>query len=75
MTHRHACAHPKPLTPRQQEVLDVIRRYYALIGEGASTGYLARRLAMSEPRAHQHLEALHDKGWLRTDRSPAVPIL
>jgi len=73
VTHSHDCPHPQPLTERQQEAFAVIAHYFEAIGEGASTSYVARKLEITRPRAHQHLEALHEKGWLLAPGSPATP--
>jgi SOS-response transcriptional repressor LexA len=73
MVHSHDCTHPQPLTARQQAAFEVIAQFYRAIGEGASTSYLARKLAISRPRAHRHIEALHEKGWLLAPSSPATP--
>lgn len=54
---------PTPLTVRQQEVADCVKRYVDAAHELPSTGWISRRLNISRERARQHMEALRDKGW------------
>ena len=46
------------LTDRQREVLSVVRTYEAGAGELPSSGWLARRLAISRPAAWEYLRRL-----------------
>jgi DNA-binding GntR family transcriptional regulator len=54
----------QPLSERQQQVFDLARRYYGVSDELPSSGWLARRLAISPQRARQHLDILRSRGWL-----------
>ncbi len=54
----------RPLTARQRDVLREIVRYFRAIGEAPSQRFVARRLGISQQRVLEHLNALHDKGWL-----------
>lgn len=56
----------RPLTPRQRDVLRAIIQYSRTVGEAPSQRFIARRLGMDHARVQQHLQALHEKGWLRT---------
>lgn len=59
------------LTTRQRHVLELIDRFEQATGEPCSASYLARRFALDTKTVRGHLSALHRKGWLRTESSPA----
>src|SRR5262245_45453247 len=55
-----------PLTPRQKNCLDPIRRHQGRAGRAPSYRELARALGLASVGAVQdHLAALERKGWLR----------
>lgn len=66
--------HPQALTDRQAEVLEFIRRYVAVVGEGCPASVISRRLDIHHEAVRMHFAALHRKGWLSTPSSPAYPI-
>ena len=65
--------HPQPLTEKQAAILQRIVTYYRVVEEGCPAYWLARRFPMSAIGIRKHLAALHRKGWLITENSPAVP--
>jgi SOS-response transcriptional repressor LexA len=56
----------RPMTARQRDVLREIVRYVRAIGEAPSQHFVARRLGLHHSRIQQHLQALYEKGWLRS---------
>jgi Mn-dependent DtxR family transcriptional regulator len=60
----------KPLTSRQRDVLRVIVRFTESTGEAPSARYVARRLGLHLTTVQEHLQAMHEKGWLSSP-SPA----
>ena len=62
-----------PLTLRQQDVFTAISEYCRVTGEPCTANYLARRLGLHHSTVHEHLAALHRKGWLRAPNAPAMP--
>lgn len=65
--------HPRPPSPRQGEVLDLIIRVYQVTQRPVSAAFVADRLAMDWATAREHFSALHRKGWLEIDGTPATP--
>lgn len=63
------------LSLQQQRVLALVMDFYRVTGEGCSASYVSRRLSLHHSTAQQHFSVLHRKGWLRSDRGPAVPFL
>ena len=64
------------LTPREAEMLDVVVAYYRATQEPCPASIVARRVAVSYSRVRRDgFRALHRKGWLLTDSSPATPRL
>lgn len=61
------------LAPRQREVLDIIVRYYRTTAEPCPSTYIARRTGRHPSTIQEHLNALHQKGWLVTANAPATP--
>lgn len=64
---------PLPLSPRQAEVLDTIRRAVAALGEPPTAGAVGRHLHVSRERVRQHIETLTARGYLGADGRPAPP--
>lgn len=58
------------LSPRQREVLDLIRAHVELVGEAPPATLIARRLNLHHSTVQAHLRALADRGLLRS-ASPA----
>ena len=56
---------PQPLTPRQAEVLDVIRDFLKEFGFAPTFDELSDRLGISKSSIHEHLQALEKKGAIR----------
>lgn len=65
-----ASINPRPLTDKQRVILAMVARYYRENGEPMTVRLLARRLKCHPATAHEHLRALHRKGWIQ---SPAFP--
>jgi predicted ArsR family transcriptional regulator len=72
-TCQEAGPHPQALTPRQREVFGLIRHYYEALEEPVPARYVAMKLNITHEGARHHLAALHHKGWLVGETSPAVP--
>jgi SOS-response transcriptional repressor LexA len=69
---------PAPLTPRQEEVLDVIRRSIAERGFPPTLREIGAELGFTSINAaHDHLCALERKGYIRRDglKSRAIVLL
>lgn len=65
-----------PLTPRQEEVLDVIRRSIAERGFPPTLRELGAELGFTSTNAaHDHLCALERKGYIRRDGSKSRAIV
>lgn len=60
----------RALTDRQRLLLSVMAQYWIATGEPCSMRYLARRLHLSKSTVHEHIRALHKKGYLA---APCVP--
>ena len=67
--------HPRPPSPRQAEILDLVIRVYRVTEEPVPGRLIADRLHMKRWTLRTHLEELHRKGWLVTDTAPAQPAL
>jgi DNA-binding CsgD family transcriptional regulator len=52
------------LSPRQREVLDLIRAHVRLVREAPPATLIARRLGLHHSTVASHLQALADKGYL-----------
>jgi len=61
------------LTDRQAEVQAIVQVVYAATGEPVSARYVARRLGIYHEAVRGHFAALHRKGWLAGESSPATP--
>ncbi len=61
------------LPPGQAKVLAFIRAYYAVTREACPATLISRRLDRNPDTIRDHFAALHRKGWLKTDSSPATP--
>ena len=61
------------LPPTQARVLAFVEEYYSLTKEGCPAQLAGRRFERSTNTIRSHFEALHRKGWLITDASPATP--
>lgn len=62
------------LTDRQAEIMAIVQVVYQATGERVAARYVARRLEINHEAVRQHFAALHRKGWLETEGSPAKPI-
>lgn len=71
----------EPLTDRQRQVLNLIKRFYegtqAATGEGLypSVRFIASRLGLSRIRVRQLIDGLHRKGWLKTSSASGLRCL
>lgn len=63
----------RPLTPRQEEILGLIRSYVATHDKPVPAAWVARQLGMTHKGALHHLAALYQKGVLVTDGTPTRP--
>jgi DNA-binding IclR family transcriptional regulator len=61
------------LTPRQQQIFELIDNYVRVTGEPCSANFLARRTGAHHSTIREHLSALHRKGWLVGSDSPVLP--
>jgi len=61
------------LTERQSEVFLFVVRYHRLTDDGCPASVVANKLKIHHQAARDHFAALHRKGWLLTDSSPAIP--
>jgi Mn-dependent DtxR family transcriptional regulator len=57
----------KPLTPREQETLTIIKDYYSLTKEIPTHAYVASKLSIGLDRrsATVHIKSLINKGYLK----------
>ncbi len=60
---------PRPLTPRQKDVLDFVREYLRKKGYSPSLDEIATHFGISIPSVHQHVELIRKKGYLKKDES------
>jgi DNA-binding MarR family transcriptional regulator len=66
-------ASPSSPTLKQAAVLTLIARYHdGTGGDACSAAYLARKLGITRATMRTHLQALYEKGWLRSPASPAT---
>jgi hypothetical protein len=68
-----ATAARAPLTDRQAEVFAAVSDYYAFMRDGCPASYVATRLHLHHETVRDHFAALHRKGWLVGETSPATP--
>jgi predicted HTH transcriptional regulator len=66
-------ASPDVLPPQQAALLAEIRRVYAVTQEPVTASYLARRFKRHHETIREQLAALHAKGYLVAETSPAIP--
>jgi hypothetical protein len=62
-----------PLTDRQAAIYSEIKKYYAVVGDGCRTSYLARKFSITHEGVRGHVFALRRKGWLRQDGRLLLP--
>lgn len=63
----------EPLTDRQSQVFSFVLQYHRLTADGCPASVVANKLKLQYNTVRGHFLALHRKGWLLTDGSPAVP--
>jgi repressor LexA len=64
----------RPLTPRQKDVLDFLKKYLNEKGYSPSLEEVAKHLGISIPSVHQHIELIQKKGYLKKDEFQARSI-
>jgi len=62
---------PRPLTPRELEVLALVDHYQAANSEPAPAAHVARKLGISRQRVCDYFRSLSELGWLRAPGAPA----
>jgi SOS-response transcriptional repressor LexA len=62
-----------PLTARQREVYNLLRRLAERDDRPPSLRYVAERVGISHIRVLQHLQELYRKGWLRAPTTDGLP--
>jgi predicted ArsR family transcriptional regulator len=63
----------EPLTDRQAEIQAIVQVVYQATGEAVAARYVARRLKIHHEAVRGHFAALHRKGFLVSETSPATP--
>jgi predicted ArsR family transcriptional regulator len=60
-------------TPVQARVLELVERYYGMLKSPCPSTYVASQLGKHHETVREHFAALHRKGWLKAENSPATP--
>jgi SOS regulatory protein LexA len=58
---------PKPLTSRQKQVLDYIKKYLSDFDCAPTLEEIASQFSLSIPTVHEHVEKIRSKGYLYKD--------